>query len=344
MERILSKEEISELLASIREGEIPVEAESGNEPAAEGAREAPTPKPKAAVARFDLIQGGARAFELENFDLILDGFARNFSITLTNRLQRSVTVKRASIEMLEFDQFVTHLSGYSSLAVLRIDPLRWGGLIAVEDRIAFPVVELLLGASDDDRLVIPNRGLTTIELSILKSVLNDACLDMAKAFDPIEKLDISLIKMESNPRMVNIVPPETMVVRSFFRISLSNLSGKFSLMIPRLSLEPLRDKLKDSSHPDSRAHSANWKAHITEGLLETEALVQAQLAQISISLKDILNLRVGDVIDLGRCQADQLRILVEGKGKFLGVSGIRNGNKAVRITAKIRKEEKDGRK
>ena len=334
MERILTKEEISELLASIRQGDVPLEAEA--EPEA--------PKAKPAAVRFDLVQGGTRSFELENFDLILDGFARNFSITLTNRLQRSVTVKRVSIEMMEFEKYLTQLAGCSSIAVIRLDPLRWGGLITMEDRIAFPAVELLLGASDDNRLVIPSRGLTTIEMSILRGVLSDACLDLTKAFDPVEKLDIALGKMENNPRLVNIVPPETLVVRSYFRIGLNNLSGRFSLMIPRLSLEPLRDKLRKGTIGHAGAHTVSWRDHIVQGLMETEASLEAQLAVLSLSLRDILNLKVGDVIELESCKPDQLRILVEGKPKFWGASGVRNGKKAVRITERLRKESQDGRK
>ena len=95
MERILSKEEIAELLSAVREGQVETEV-------------APEPFPEERdVKRLDLSQAhryGRRRFG--NFDLILDAFARNCGISITNRLQRSVNIQRVLIEPKQFDPFL----------------------------------------------------------------------------------------------------------------------------------------------------------------------------------------------------------------------------------------------
>ena len=330
MERILSKEEISELLASIRDGQIPLEGESDDS------------GPPEKVVQFDLFQGKAKSFELGIFDLILDNFARNFSISLTNRLQRSVTVKRTTIETTKFKDVLDQISPNYAVGLISMNPLRSGGLISLDDKVAFPAVEILLGTTAAHRILIPERGLTTIETNILTAIFKDACMDLNKAFQPVEKLSGSLVKMENNPRLINFVPPEAQIVKSHFRVQLNNFSGKMNLMIPLLSLEPLKEKFRAKTPDESQAE--NWRNHMSSELMKAEVSMEAQLGTVSFSLRDILNFQVGDIIEMKAFRNEKLRIMVEGKPKYLGVAGVQNGKKAVRLTGKYRKETEDGRR
>ncbi|MBN2427689.1 MAG: flagellar motor switch protein FliM [Deltaproteobacteria bacterium] len=330
MERILSKEEISELLNSIRDGQIPLEEDL----------EENGPQEKA--VQFDLFQSKAKSFELGIFDLILDSFARNFSISLTNRLQRSVMVKRTSIETTLFRTVLDQISSTNAVGLISMTPLRWGGLITLDDKVAFPAVEILLGANDVHRILIPNRALTSIETNILTSIFNDACADLNKAFLPVEKLSGTLLKMENNPRLINFVAPDAQIVKAHFRIQLNNFTGRMNLMIPLLSLEPLKEKFRAKTPDESQAET--WRNHMTTELMNAEVSMEAQLGKITFTLRDILNFQVGDIIEMRAFKNEQLRVLVEGKPKYLGVAGVRNGKKAIRLTGKYRKETDDGRR
>ena len=330
MERILSKEEISELLNSIRDGQIPLEEDL----------EENGPQEKA--VQFDLFQSKAKSFELGIFDLILDSFARNFSISLTNRLQRSVMVKRTSIETTLFRTVLDQISSTNAVGLISMTPLRWGGLITLDDKVAFPAVEILLGANDVHRILIPNRALTIIETNILTSIFNDACADLNKAFLPVEKLSGTLLKMENNPRLINFVAPDAQIVKAHFRIQLNNFTGRMNLMIPLLSLEPLKEKFRAKTPDESQAET--WRNHMTTELMNAEVSMEAQLGKITFTLRDILNFQVGDIIEMRAFKNEQLRVLVEGKPKYLGVAGVRNGKKAIRLTGKYRKETDDGRR
>jgi flagellar motor switch protein FliM len=330
VERILSKEEISELLNSIREGQLPLEDEA----------EEKGPKEKA--VQFDLFQGKAKSFELGIFDLILDSFARHFSISLTNRLQRSVLVKRTSIETTLFRTVLEQISATNAVGLISMSPLRWGGLITLDDKVAFPAVEILLGATDAHRILIPNRPLTMIETNILTAIFDDACADLNKAFQPVEKLSGTLVKMENNPRLINFVAPDAQIVKAHFRIQLNNFTGRMNLMIPLLSLEPLKEKFRAKTPDESEAET--WRQHMATELMNAEVSLEAQLGKVSFTLRDILNFQVGDIIEMQAFKNEQLRVLVEGKPKFLGVAGVRNDKKAIRLTGKYRKETDDGRR
>jgi flagellar motor switch protein FliM len=324
VERILSKDEIAELLSAVRHGEIELEQESAE------SEEKPQP------TRLDLIriQGQGR-WRVANFDIILDSYARNLGFSLTNRLQRSVSVKRTSINTMEFEPYLQQVSSRGSIAIIRLDPLRYGGLITFSEKISFALVEILLGGASDGQLTVPNRVMTAIEINVVKGAIADACLDLEKAFQPLETLQASLVKVVSNPRLVSIVPPEAAVMVAEFEVTVNTLKGTIGLVIPLASLEPLRDKLREEGMFMSSARGSAWSAQIHNEIEEMSVGLAAQLGSVTLSVREILNFEVGDVIELGFPPGSPLTVLVENKPKLEGHAGIRKGNKAIRVTNRI---------
>lgn len=327
MERILSKNEIAELLSAVRAGEISVDGEFSSSAGTSKAN------------KLDLVfSHSTRKCKFDNFDIVLDTFARNYGNSLTNCLQHSTLVKREAIEAYEFEGFLQRLKGNDAIGIIQLDPLRWGGLLIFNDALSFYLVEKLLGGNADAQQTLPNRPLTAIERSVLKRSFSDACLDLERAFHPLEKLTSSLVKIESNPRLVNIVPPDTQVVVCRFTVKIRNLTGEIRLAIPLPSLEPLRAKMRDQMGPLNKTTDSSWQNHIEGTLPDMEMDITAQLAEISLPVRDILNFQVGDIIDLGRDPSGPLLVRVEDKPKFIARAGVFKGKKAVRLTERIKSQ------
>ena len=90
----------------------------------------------------------------------------------------------------------------------------------------------MLGGSTDVKPVALQRGLTAIEMNVLRGLMIDACLDLQKAFRPLEDLTATLVNIEANSHMVNIVAPDTDVMVAEFDVTVDKTPGKISLMIP----------------------------------------------------------------------------------------------------------------
>lgn len=331
MERILTKEEISELLSAVHHGDIGLDDDI----------EAAAPTREISKIELVRIQGQGR-WRVANFDIVLDAFARNFGTSLTNRLQRSVLVRRTATQTMEFDPFLQQLSGRGANAVLRLDPLRYGGVLTLDEGLSFGLVETLLGGSGDNLSTVPERAMTTIETNVLKGVVSDACLDLGKAFLPLETLQVSLVKIVSNPRLVTIVPPDAVAMVAQFTVSINRLAGKMALLIPLAALEPLREKLRlESSF--LAVGGENWALQVHEEVEKMEVDLSTCLGEISLSVREILNFQVGDILNLNSDPDAPMRVLVEGKSKFLGVAGIRNGRKAVRLNTRITNGDEHGK-
>jgi len=321
VERILSREEIQELISAVHQGTIQVDAEIA-EPGA--------------APRVDLLRtsaAGPRRFA--NLDIIFDSFAQNYSISLTNCLQRSVSVKRKALDNQTIEAYLQAVSGRGSIGVLRLEPLRWGGLIAFDETLSFFLVENLLGGGGDERLTVPDRPLTALERHVLKRALGDACPDLAKAFRSVIVLEPALLKVESDARMVNVVPPGAELLVARFVVHVGKLSAEMVVAIPHASLEPLRERLREGVAPPTSNREALWRPHVTAELAEMEAVLAVQVGTVVLQVRDILNFQIGDVLELGCDPNAPLRVAVEGKAKFTAQAGVRNGKKSVRITGRI---------
>lgn len=318
MERILTQEEISELLSAVHQGEIPAEPEV--ETADDGRQ----------ISPLNLVRAHASGdLKLNNFDLLIDSFARNYAISLTNRVQQSVNVRRTSIRPVECESFLHRLQSGVAIGLYRFDPLRHGVLAVLSPTLACALVEIQLGGDPNKPASVPNRPLTAIEMNILKSMFGDVALDLAKVLSFLDGVGISLEGLQSNPRLVNLIPGDAMVVAATLEIEIGATKGLLELIFPHSILDPIREGMQQNRNDDG---SEAWRRRLRAELPAIPVEIAAELGTITLQMRDFINFREGDIIDLPWNPNDPLAIKVEGRPKYVAQVGVRNGNKAVRIT------------
>ena len=330
MEKILSKEEIAELLSAVRHGEIEIEPTVEEEPGAPKIAAASRPE-KCNLFRAE----GPEGWRLPNFDLILDGFSRNFAISLSNRFQRSVNIKLDTMESMVFETLLQKLSGRGAIGILQLEPLSGGGMIIFDEQLAFSLVEIVLGGSSNTDVVVPNRSMTAIELNVIREVIASSCLELDKGFQQFQEIRSTLVKVVSNLRLLNFVAPEAGVVATHFHVNIDNLEGEITLVLPHSGLEPLQRKQQEKAVPPSVLQNSKWRKIVCDEVEQMEVELEAMLATVTLRVRDILNFQTGDVIEL-TCHPDTpLKVQVEGRPKFYGMAGVQGGKKAIRIMGRI---------
>ena len=325
MERILSKEEIAELLSAVREGTLDVELETHDADY--------TVKPKR-VSSFSLVQTRSQSgVRLPNFDILLDSFARSLAFSISSRVQRTVSVVRDSIQDAEFGTLIEECMNHELFGVIGIDPLKKNGLLIFDSNLAFSQIEILLGGGAGLHAQAPKRSLTAIELNLSKDIFSETCAELNKAFSVIEQLNSSLIHVETNPRLVNIVTSDTDMMVATFKTRIEDVEGNIRLVIPYSSLDPVREKLK--TELGMARPSGQWRDYMAQELSQMEVTVTAELARVKLNVREILNLRSGDIISLDCTPQSSVRLLVEGQPKFSAYAGLRDNKKAVRIVKRL---------
>jgi flagellar motor switch protein FliM len=182
-----------------------------------------------------------------------------------------------------------------------------------------------------------NRLFTNIELRLVEKIVKDALADLERAWSPLcPEIDISLLRMEMNPRLVNIVPPEYQVITMSLKIQVEETVGNMILAIPFMTIEPIRDKLKRGVQMDMMVVDPLWSYRMSEELLEAPLEISVEMGGATISLAELLELSPGDTVMLDTSSKDELTVKVGGVKKFTGVAGVSGGNKAVQVSRPLR--------
>jgi len=318
VERILSQDEIGELLSAVQHGDIPVEPE------------VPRSSSRGGITRVNLVNANISGqMQFGNFDLLLDAFGRNYSVSLTNRVQQPVSIKRTGLKADEFESFLQGVGENTAMGLYRFEPYHAGGMLLFDANLGYALIEILLGGSLGTAFKPQNRPLTGIELNILSPVYSDACLDMVKAFGDLETLQLELLAIEGNPRMVNHIPADNLTTVAGYEIDLAGQKGTMVLVTPMSVVEPLRDRMQGDG--DNKEETGSWAKELACELQTLPTEISAQLGEITLEMRDFINFQIGDIIDLPWSPADPLTVRVEGRPKYLAQAGVRNGNKAIRI-------------
>ena len=324
MEPILTKQEIAELLSAIKQGKVSIELDAGDRAAFE--KEA---KP---LNLFQISAINEEQLRVPNFDIILDAFCQNYSISLTNQLQRTFSISKTSIDTFRFQEFLMQNKDVGAIGVLNLAPLKYGALIMIDQNMAFSLVEIMLGGgANEPGSVKLSRKLTTIELSVLKNIIGSACSDLDRAFKPLLETTTSLYKIENNSRMVSITDPDSEILVSTLTVNIGEASGVFKLVFPLATLEPLRDQLKELLNVNKSKHGL-WTDILTEELHDLPMTLVAQSGIVTLTINEFLQLQEGSIIDLDYDPNTPLRVLVEDKLKFFAIPGVLSGKKAISLT------------
>ncbi len=262
-----------------------------------------------------------------------DGFARNFGAGLSGFLRTIIEVKVANIEQMTFSEFTHSLPNPTCFNLLSADALEGNMCLEVSPLIIYPVIDRLLGGSNAD-LFIPQRPLTAIELRLVNKILDRAMIALRDAWANILPVTFQLEESESNPQLVQIVPPNEVVVVVGFELKMGGRAGTMSLCIPYNVIEPVVEKLSNqtwAAYKRGRRDDLLRKQLATQ-LEAAKLTVTSVLAETTIKLGDLHRLQKGDIILTEKPANKPLTLLVEGKRKYIGHLGQFKGNRAFKVS------------
>jgi flagellar motor switch protein FliM len=134
-----------------------------------------------------------------------------------------------------------------------------------------------------------------------------------------------------NTQFANIATPNEVVVTTTFRIELGPIGGDLHICIPYSMVEPIRDLLRSSMHSESINHDNRWGHLLKQQIQSAEVETIANLCSTNSTLRDILNMKVGDIIpidmpDTVELNVDNIPIMECSYGKFNGQYALRVEN------------------
>ncbi|MBN8644988.1 MAG: flagellar motor switch protein FliM [Planctomycetes bacterium] len=261
-----------------------------------------------------------------------ESFARNFGASLSGFLRTIVEVKVSNCEQMTYSEFIAGLPNPTSFNLLTAEPLEGRVCLEVSPLIIYPIIDRLLGGTNSE-LFIPQRPLTVIETRLISKVIDRALDGLKDAWDGVKTLDFKLTDSESNPQLVLIVAPNEVVVVIGFELKMANRAGTMNICYPYAVIEPIIGALSSQSWFTSGKQTANKESakHVAGQLTRAALSVTGLLAETTITLRDLMNLEVGDLIATEKPANQPVVLCVEGEKKLLATVGQIKGSKALKV-------------
>jgi flagellar motor switch protein FliM len=271
--------------------------------------------------------------QMRALEALHEGFGRNFGAAISGYLRTIIEVSVAHIEQLTYSEFIHSLPNPTCFNLLKAEQLDGQLCLEISPLIIYPIVDRLLGGSNAE-LFIPQRPLTQIEQRLVQRITDRATHHLSEAWSNLTPVTFRVEDFESNPQLVQIVPPNETVVVIGFELKMGNRAGTMSLCIPYNVIEPIMGMLAAQNwfSYQRKGSQDDHLRKLTKNVSNAPVQIRAFLAQTTIRLNDLLSMQPGDLITTDKeCSRDVL-IQVEGKNKLLAQIGQFKGNRAVRIT------------
>lgn len=322
MGEILTQEEVDALLSGLSGGKIAAETD--------------IPAGSESYIPFDFMnQGRIVRGRLPMLEMLHERFGRLFRQTLSATMQRVVDVNMVALDLNKFGEFMRGLSAPSSLNIFRLDPLPGFGLLALEGNLVFTMINSFFGGKATRAYPMEKPDFSPIEQKLIKTVVDLILRDYSQVWQPVHPIRVSHVRMEVNPQFVSIVPDSDGVVVAEIEFSIEESTERMFFCIPYATLEPIKEKLKQSYQGESPENVNAWQDQIAAHLNNVEVDMAVRLGTAEITGRQILDLKVGDIIQLNERCSQPVDVYVADILKLKGLVGSAYGNKAIRVTQLI---------
>lgn len=261
-----------------------------------------------------------------------EGLARSFGASISTMLRTMIEVKLVSADQLTYSEFIFSLDNPSCFTVVKPDPLEGNWILDISPTLSYAIIDRMLGGDATHGEAI-RRPLTEIENRLMGRVIKVFFEHLKSSWENIVQLDFKVERLESNPQLVQIVPPNEVVILVGLEVTLGRNRGMINLCIPFNTVERFNSQLSSNGWVGYSRNRATGETRTAVARSVDSAPVElvVTLARSTIKTGDLLQLNVGDIITTEKDSKQPLEIAIQNVPKLNGRAGSFKGKKAIRI-------------
>lgn len=271
---------------------------------------------------------------MPTLEIINERFTRLLRIGLFNFLRRSVEISVGPVRISKYSDFIRNLVVPTNLNLVHMKPLRGTGLMVLDPSLAFLMVDNMFGGDGRFHTRVEGREFTQTEQRIIRRVLDILFDTYQKSWEPVYPIEFEYIRSEMNTQFANIATPNEVVVAITFNVELGEVGGEMHFCFPYSMLEPIKDMLTSSMQGEVLGVDKRWVRLMTQQIQAAEVEIVADLAKTKLTLHQVLDLKVGDVIPLPI--SEEIDAVVDNVPVMRCKYGLFNGQYALRVQKLLR--------
>lgn len=245
-----------------------------------------------------IVDSGSVAYErLPMLEIIFERLVRLLSTSLRNFFTDNVEVTLESIRSVRFGDYVNSISQPALLSVFKAEEWDNFGLITIESSLIYSVLDAMFGGKRGQPAPrIDGRPFTSIEIRMIRRVIELVLGDAEAAFKPLSPVRFNVDRVESNPRFVSISRPANAAIRVELKFDMEGRGGALHIVLPYATIEPIRELLLESFMGEKLGRDPIWENHLATEVWQADVDVTCVLHETRMPLKRVMKLEIGDTL------------------------------------------------
>jgi flagellar motor switch protein FliM len=326
----LSQEEIAALSKTFQAADDPYGIPSPGDP---------TARPLDLVGMTSIARSTGQAPAL---DLIHEEFARHLETLLERATREHGSCHAEKVDTQSFAEVYGSLAMPSSIIVVDVVGFASSGLLIIDPRVLFHIIDLTLGGvggDSDATETLQHRSFTSAERRLINHIVSTIEHALMIAWRDITQVKLRVLRTEVDPRHAAIFRPSDSIVNFTVRVRWGVVEGAIQVLLPVTALRPFDEKLAASSVIKAPSTlERGWKNQIEDLLQEVPIEAVCVLGEKKMPMRALLALEVGSVIRLDTDPDSAIDISLGGLKKFQGTPMSQHGNVAIKLTNVRNKE------
>jgi flagellar motor switch protein FliM len=300
------------------------------------------PPPNGEVLPYDFnSQVHLSRGRMPTLERINERFGQLFRKSLFTLLRRSPEVTIAPLQLKKFGDYVNSLATPTSLNLVRISPLRGTGLVILDPKLVFALVDNFFGGNGRISK-IDNREFTGTEIRVIHMVLKHVFADIREAWGNIAPIEMEYLSSETNPHFASVVGATEIVVITSAHIALDAGGGDLHITMPYSMLEPLREVLDSGKHADQGHTDERWATLLRDEIEDAEVQLTASLGNCTVTVSELVDLKPGDILPCDFSGSACVR--AEDIPLFRGSFGVSRGLQSVKYESRVARARNENAK
>jgi len=293
------------------------------------------------IAPFDFSQvehikkGGVPGLEL-----LFERWVKIYREAVRRLIPQVAMITKESVYITRFNSFISKIPMPASYSIVSIKPFKENFLFVLDSRLVFVVISVMFGGPAKP-FKIEGREFTKLEMRIIEDMVKVALDTFQQVWKDVYPVEVELKGIELNPTLARIVSGNEKVIVVECSMDVDGYEAPFFFCFPHGLFMPVKEII--FSEALFAEKDPVWEEYLEKKVLKTNLRLTLELARKKYRLREVLEWRAGDRLELEVPKGKPLLLLVEGKPKFKAKLGKVENRFAALIYSEVEADGGEGK-
>ena len=239
------------------------------------------------------------------------------------------------VEILRYGDYIDHVPLPVMIGIAEAREWAAPAMVLLDAALIHGLIELLMGGRKNHATKPDQRQFTAIEHKMIERTIQIVLDDLGAVFAPMSEVTFVVKSTLVNPRFVVLARDSDVVIQMRYKIQIERRAGLLDIVIPRATLEPVREQLSHQRYGERGTADARWEERLRSQLVTTPVEVVALLPTQPRQVGEMVGWKVGTHLPLGVTPETPVKVAYGGLDAWTALMGRKSGHVAVCLEQKI---------